>query len=50
MAWRGVARHKQANMPVLARYAKEGYAIVSAIPSCTLRAKAGTAADVAGLR
>ena len=39
MAWRGVARHKQANMPVLARYAKEGYAIVSAIPSCTLMFK-----------
>ena len=35
----GVARHKQANMPVLARYAKEGYAIVSAIPSCTLMFK-----------
>ena len=35
----GVARHKQVNMPVLARYAKEGYAIVSAIPSCTLMFK-----------
>jgi len=34
-----VARHKEANMPVLARYAKEGYAIVSAIPSCTLMFK-----------
>jgi glycerol-3-phosphate dehydrogenase subunit C len=34
-----VARHKAANMPVLARYAKEGYAIVSAIPSCTLMFK-----------
>jgi len=34
-----VARHKAANMPVLARYAKEGYAIVSAVPSCTLMFK-----------
>jgi Fe-S oxidoreductase len=34
-----VARHKAANVPVLARYAKEGYAIVSAIPSCTLMFK-----------
>jgi len=34
-----VARHKEANMPVLARYAKEGYAILSAIPSCTLMFK-----------
>jgi glycerol-3-phosphate dehydrogenase subunit C len=31
-AWAG-------NMPVLARYAKAGYAIVSAIPSCTLMFK-----------
>jgi glycerol-3-phosphate dehydrogenase subunit C len=30
---------KQANIPVLARYAKEGYAIVSAVPSCTLMFK-----------
>ena len=35
----GVARHKAANMPVLARYAREGYAIVSAVPSCTLMFK-----------
>ncbi len=28
-----------ANMPVLARYAKEGFAIVTAIPSCTLMYK-----------
>jgi len=35
----GVAAHKAANMPVLARYAKEGYAIVSAVPSCTLMFK-----------
>ena len=34
-----VARHKAANMPVLAKYAKEGYAILSAIPSCTLMFK-----------
>jgi glycerol-3-phosphate dehydrogenase subunit C len=31
--------HKNANIPVLARYAREGYAIVSAIPSCTLMFK-----------
>ncbi|MFZ2652584.1 MAG: heterodisulfide reductase-related iron-sulfur binding cluster [Burkholderiaceae bacterium] len=35
----GVARHKQANIPVLAKLAREGYAIVSAIPSCTLMFK-----------
>jgi Fe-S oxidoreductase len=34
-----VAQHKAANMPVLARYAKEGYAILSAVPSCTLMFK-----------
>ncbi|MCH7344031.1 Fe-S oxidoreductase [Pelomonas sp. CA6] len=34
-----VARHKEANIPVLARYAREGYAILSAIPSCTLMFK-----------
>jgi Fe-S oxidoreductase len=34
-----VARHKEANIPVLSRYAKEGYAILSAIPSCTLMYK-----------
>jgi len=28
-----------ANMPVLARYAREGWAIVSAVPSCTLMFK-----------
>ncbi|MFM7705353.1 MAG: heterodisulfide reductase-related iron-sulfur binding cluster, partial [Rubrivivax sp.] len=31
-----VAQHKEANMPVLAKYAHEGYAILSAVPSCTL--------------
>ena len=35
----GVARHKEANIPVLAKYAKDGYAIVTAIPSCTLMFK-----------
>jgi glycerol-3-phosphate dehydrogenase subunit C len=34
-----VARAWAANMPVLAKYAKAGYAIVSAIPSCTLMFK-----------
>jgi len=35
----GVARHKEANIPVLARYARAGYAIVTAVPSCTLMFK-----------
>ena len=34
-----VDANKQANIPVLARYAKEGYAILSAVPSCTLMFK-----------
>jgi len=34
-----VAKAKEANIPVLARYAKDGYAILSAIPSCTLMFK-----------
>ncbi|XVJ71173.1 MAG: Fe-S oxidoreductase [Rhizobacter sp.] len=34
-----VAEHKAANMPMLARYAREGYAILSPIPSCTLMFK-----------
>ena len=34
-----VARQKDANVPVLARYAKDGFAILSAIPSCTLMFK-----------
>ncbi len=34
-----VAKSKEANIPVLARYAKAGYAIVSVIPSCTLMFK-----------
>lgn len=35
----GVASSKQANIPVLYKYAQEGYAILSAIPSCTLMFK-----------
>ncbi|HOM12128.1 MAG TPA: heterodisulfide reductase-related iron-sulfur binding cluster [Rubrivivax sp.] len=35
----GVAAHKAANIPVLARYARDGYAIVAAVPSCTLMFK-----------
>jgi len=34
-----VARHKAANMPLLAKYAREGWAIVSPVPSCTLMFK-----------
>jgi Fe-S oxidoreductase len=34
-----VAAHKAANIPVLAGYARQGYAIVSAVPSCTLMFK-----------
>ena len=34
-----VAGSKAANIPVLAKYAKEGYAILSAVPSCTLMFK-----------
>jgi len=34
-----VNRAKEANIPVLAKYAKEGYAILSAVPSCTLMFK-----------
>jgi glycerol-3-phosphate dehydrogenase subunit C len=34
-----VERHKDANIPVLVKYAKDGYAILSAIPSCTLMFK-----------
>ena len=35
----GVAASKQANIPVLNQYAEQGYAILSAIPSCTLMFK-----------
>jgi glycerol-3-phosphate dehydrogenase subunit C len=35
----GVAANKEKNIPVLAKYAKEGYAILSAVPSCTLMFK-----------
>jgi glycerol-3-phosphate dehydrogenase subunit C len=34
-----VERHKNANIPVLAKYAKEGFAIVAPVPSCTLMFK-----------
>ncbi len=34
-----VEQHKNANIPVLASYAQQGYAILSAIPSCTLMFK-----------
>ena len=35
----GVEKAWKANLPVLARYAKEGWAILSAVPSCTLMFK-----------
>lgn len=35
----GVEQAKRANIPVLARYAKEGWAIVTPVPSCTLMYK-----------
>jgi glycerol-3-phosphate dehydrogenase subunit C len=35
----GVEKHKDANIPVLVKYAKDGYAILSAVPSCTLMFK-----------
>ena len=34
-----VDANKQVNIPILARYAREGYAILSAVPSCTLMFK-----------
>jgi glycerol-3-phosphate dehydrogenase subunit C len=34
-----VAKSKEANIPVLAKYAVEGYAILTAVPSCTLMFK-----------
>ena len=34
-----VEQHKNANIPVLAKYAKDGYAIVTPVPSCTLMFK-----------
>jgi glycerol-3-phosphate dehydrogenase subunit C len=36
---KAVEKHKNANIPVLAHYARDGYAILSAIPSCTLMFK-----------
>lgn len=35
----GVAAKKEKNLPVLAKYAREGYAIIGAIPSCVLMHK-----------
>ena len=35
----GVAQAKAANIPVLAKYAKAGYAILTGVPSCTLMFK-----------
>jgi Fe-S oxidoreductase len=35
----GVDQLKQKNIPVLARYAREGYAILAPVPSCTLMFK-----------
>jgi Fe-S oxidoreductase len=35
----GVDALRKVNIPVLARYAREGYAILSAVPSCTLMYK-----------
>ncbi|MEY4711016.1 MAG: hypothetical protein RIS88_466, partial [Pseudomonadota bacterium] len=34
-----VDENKQANIPVLARYARDGFAIMAAVPSCTLMFK-----------
>ncbi len=34
-----VARNKEANVPALAKLAREGYAILTAVPSCTLMFK-----------
>lgn len=34
-----VARNKELNIPVLARFAREGYALMTAVPSCTLMFK-----------
>jgi glycerol-3-phosphate dehydrogenase subunit C len=36
---KSVEASKNANIPVLAKYAREGYAILSAVPSCTLMFK-----------
>jgi Fe-S oxidoreductase len=34
-----VEQHKNANIPVLVKYARDGFAILSAVPSCTLMFK-----------
>ena len=36
---KSVDKHKDDNIPVLVKYARDGYAILSAIPSCTLMFK-----------
>ena len=36
---KSVDANKQINIPILAKYAREGYAILSAVPSCTLMFK-----------
>ena len=36
---KSVDENKQINIPILAKYAREGYAILSAVPSCTLMFK-----------
>ena len=45
-----VEKLKNINIPQLARLARDGYAILTAIPSCTLDVQARTAADVPGRR
>ncbi|WP_395064105.1 heterodisulfide reductase-related iron-sulfur binding cluster [Paraburkholderia silvatlantica] len=35
----GVAHKQSQNMPILARYAREGYALIGAVPSCVLMYK-----------
>ena len=41
-----VERLKNVNIPPLAKLAREGYAILTAVPSCTLMFKEETAAAV----
>jgi len=35
----GVARKKEKNLPILARYARDGYALIGSIPSCVMMYK-----------
>ena len=44
--WRRWSRHKDANIPVLAKYAREGYAIVTRGAQLHADVQAGAAADV----